>query len=570
MHLDEPPVRAPGAGTLANVPSSPGEVDAAGRARLGSRNEPGSGSSQRSRLERYVWLGTAVVLAVSVALRFYTRSPLWLDEALTVDIASRPLRELPHLLSHDGAPPLYYVMLHVWMGVFGTGNLATRSLAGVIGVINMPVAWLAGFRVGSRWWSLDEADPGEQAARRARGRVTGWATLLLFATSPFAVYYDTEARMYGLALLLGTLGIIAITQVLRRPRWQPALGVAAVASAALYTHYWALYVCAVVGVGALWCAWRGPHRKAALYVVGSLVVAGISFIPWFPIFYFQLKHTGTPWAQPAGYAVLVHAFTQFAGGNSAPGRALALLFFFLVVLAIFGAASGRYQVQLDLLTRSGVRAILAVVLATLVLAVVGGQLSGSTFVDRYTSFVTVPALIAFAYGVTAIGDRRVQVGVTGLAVVLGLAAAVPNATLLRTQAGQVAHAIEASIRPGDVVAYCPDQLGPSVSRELGDRPLEYTFPRGTPPEIVDWVNYKQVIDAASPLAFAHFVEREAAGHTIWYVSASTYPEFGSDCARIAADLAQYGRRRQIVADTPSDTPFEVYEGMFLTRFTPPA
>ena len=55
---------------------------------------------------------------------------MWLDEALTVNIAKAPLHLIPHLLRADGAPPLYYLLLHFWMKVFGTSDLGARSLSG--------------------------------------------------------------------------------------------------------------------------------------------------------------------------------------------------------------------------------------------------------------------------------------------------------------------------------------------------------------------------------------------------------------------------------------------------------
>ena len=71
--------------------------------------------------ELHGWLQTAVkvavvlVLVAGLVLRFWTRSALWLDEALTVNISTQPLHTLPSYLKHDGAPPLYYVLLHFWM-----------------------------------------------------------------------------------------------------------------------------------------------------------------------------------------------------------------------------------------------------------------------------------------------------------------------------------------------------------------------------------------------------------------------------------------------------------------------
>jgi mannosyltransferase len=95
----------------------------------------------------------------------------------------------------------------------------------------------------------------------------------------------------------------------------------------------------------------------------------------------------------------------------------------------------------------------------------------------------------------------------------------------KTQAPQVADVIRARARPGDVVLYCPDQLGPSVSRLLsGTRGLEQlTFPRGDRPELVDWVDYKERRDRVNTDAFARQVaDRAAPDSTIWYVIATQY------------------------------------------------
>src|ERR1051325_2259176 len=71
------------------------------------------------------------VLVAGLVFFFWTRSDLWLDEALSVNIARLPLRDLPTALKHDGAPPLYYVLLHVWTAVLGSGDWAVRALSGV-------------------------------------------------------------------------------------------------------------------------------------------------------------------------------------------------------------------------------------------------------------------------------------------------------------------------------------------------------------------------------------------------------------------------------------------------------
>ena len=85
-----------------------------------------------------------------------------------------------------------------------------------------------------------------------------------------------------------------------------------------------------------------------------------------------------------------------------------------------------------------------------------------------------------------------------IAVVAGLIGSVQNIDTQRTQAPQVAAVINAQAKPGDIIAFCPDQLGPAVYRVIDD-PGQYkmvTFPRGTGPQFVDWVNYAKVVHAA--------------------------------------------------------------------------
>ena len=61
----------------------------------------------------------AVIVIGGIILRFYTHSALWLDEALTVNRARLPLSQIAGSVKQDGAPPLYYYLLHFWMRIFG-------------------------------------------------------------------------------------------------------------------------------------------------------------------------------------------------------------------------------------------------------------------------------------------------------------------------------------------------------------------------------------------------------------------------------------------------------------------
>ncbi|MGO9027564.1 MAG: glycosyltransferase family 39 protein [Acidimicrobiales bacterium] len=496
-------------------------------------------------------VATVVVVVVGVVLRFWTRSDLWLDEALTVNIARLPLRELPSFLRRDGAPPLFYVLLHVWMGLFGQSNLAVRSLSGVMGVATIPLIWLAG--------------------RRIAGRNGAWAAMLLLASSPFAVRYDTEARMYALVALLTVLGFLALDRVLQRPRPGNLVAVAAVTGLLLYSHYWSLYLVATVFVWLGFEAWRGrpAWRRHALPAMGAVAVGGLTFVPWVPIFVYQSAHTGTPWATPANFAAMVDAVASFAGGATSQGRALALIYFALVGLGLFGVATDRRHIELDIRTRPLGRPLGVVIAGTLALAIAGGFLTNSAFDPRYASVVFVPLILLVAVGLGTFADRRVRLIILAVAVVAGLAASFPNVTTDRTQAGEVAAAIARRAKPGDVVAYCPDQLGPAVDRLLpADTYRQITFPRGTGPEFVDWVDYAAATRAGKPAEFATHLESMAgAGHQIFVVWAPGYQTLGTKCEQIVETLQAAGSGYTLhnLVQLNATT---FYQPMNLYQFTP--
>jgi hypothetical protein len=495
-------------------------------------------------------IGTGLVLVAGLVLRFCTTSDLWLDEALTVNIAKLPIHEIPSYLRRDGAPPLFYVLLHLWMEVFGSSDGAVRALPGVFGVATLPLVWLAGRRLG--------------------GRTAAWGATLLVASSPFAIRYDTETRMYSLVALLTVCGFLALDRALRRPRPGNLVAVAAVTGLLLYSHYWSIYL---IGTMVLWLAyqaWRGrpEWRRGARAALVAGLVGCLTFLPWLPIFLFQSKHTGTPWATPASFAAMVNAIASFAGGGTSQGRGLALVYFALAGIGLFGLATDRLHIDLDIRTRSRGRPLGIAFAGTLVAAILGGLVSNSAFDARYASVVFVPLVLLVALGLTVFRDRHVRAGILALAVVLGIASALPNVTTNRTQAGQVARAIAASGRPGDVVAYCPDQLGPAVDRLLPTgRYQQITFPRQTGPTYINWVDYGEAVQAASPLTFAEKVEAMAAGgHQIFVVWAAGYQTYGVKCEGILQTLAadpSYHVTNLVAVDSQA-----FYQPMALVRFSP--
>jgi hypothetical protein len=188
--------------------------------------------------------------------------------------------------------------------------------------------------------------------------------------------------------------------------------------------------------------------------------------------------------------------------------------------------------------RPGIEPVAAVTVGTLLLAVALSELAKTAFVARYTAVVLPLFLLVMAAGVTVLPGRRFRAAALAVLVLTGLFAGKDANTQPRTQAGQVDAVLNVQAQPGDLVVFCPDQLGPAVDRLLQVKGVtEITFPRAIGPQRVDWVDYKKVIAATDVGTFAQSaLARLGSGHTLWLVWKDGYPGLGGDCGYLRSWL----------------------------------
>lgn len=177
--------------------------------------------------------GLLALVLVGVGLRIHGLGDesLWNDEiaslhdaqALGPDVILEQLRV---------ARPLYYVLLRPWIEVFGTSEVAMRSLSVMIGVATIPAVYYLGLELYGH-----------------RTAIVG-AALLTF--SRFHVRWSQDVRMYALLGLLATLSMLTFVRYLEHgDRRRRALYVATTA-ALVYTHlYGVLLLLAQAGYGSL-------------------------------------------------------------------------------------------------------------------------------------------------------------------------------------------------------------------------------------------------------------------------------------------------------------------------------
>jgi uncharacterized membrane protein len=470
-----------------------------------------------------LWSAAALL---AVALRSWAAGPLWLDEAQSVAIARLPVSSLLAALRQDGSPPLYYLLLHAWIAGIGSGAWATRLLSGLVSTAALPLFFL----VGSRLSGTGHAAAGPATA--------GALTVLLAAVNPWLVRYSGEVRMYGLVVLLVLLLILALEQARQRPGVGPASGVAVTAGALLLTHYWAMFALGVLSLAAAGVAgWGRAGRSAARWVLIGLAGGWLLFLPWLPSFVFQLGHTGTPWARGAVPGDLLRLVVDW---SSAAVPAAAALTLPVVLLLARGAARRPVGMALS-----------AWVVATLGVAYTASTISGAAMVSRYSAVVVAPVVLLIAVGVLSLRPVPRRVAAGGLATAW-LVTSVAVVTTPRTQAGEIAAAINHRARPGDTVLYCPDQLGPAVTRLLQVPVAQATFPDAADPSRVNWVRYAERQHQRYAEEFVSQVLPEAQPQAqLWLVFAEGYRAVDPACVVLIQRLTtEFGAPAVLVPARP--------------------
>ncbi len=221
-----------------------------------------------------LWLATGIgLLAAGLRLYGLGRKPLWYDEAFSVFIARQPLGRIGSLVAvNDAHPPLYYYVLHQWVGAFGSSELAVRGLSAVLGIAAaiLTYAFVNGLR----------ANRGEAGLAAA-----------LVAVSPLQILHSQEARMYPLLTVLVVLSWMALWHGIQRPNLISWALYVLFTTLMLYSHYYGFLV---LGSQALCVLILPKARRLAGSWAMSAGVAAVLYIPWLPALLWQLQ-SGRGW-----------------------------------------------------------------------------------------------------------------------------------------------------------------------------------------------------------------------------------------------------------------------------------
>lgn len=272
--------------------------------------------------------GTAWALAglllLGLGLRLYhLGTGLWFDEIETlVEYVRLPLGQILRDYHSNNQHPLYSVLAHLSLGVFGESGAALRLPAALLGTASLAAYYRLAVRIVDR-----------------REALLGTA-LLTF--SYHHLWFSQDARGYSGLLLLSLLATLALIRLLdeRTTRWGVVAGYGVSAGLAVYIHPTAVLLAVAHALILGWAWWSsrstnprlGPRALAALAC--AALVGLVLYLPMLRQVVTTLTGRNphgaeTAWQSPLWF--VAESLRSLAGGL--PGGWMGVLAAALVLLA---------------------------------------------------------------------------------------------------------------------------------------------------------------------------------------------------------------------------------------------
>lgn len=366
-------------------------------------------SPVRRQVSTLGWLLVVLVVAAGLRLHRLTEVSYWFDEGFCLRMADFPLFEMLGRATEDPHPPFFYLLLKVWIGVFGDSPVAARLLGVVCGLS----AVVGIFLFVREAYRQDDGDgqnfPGTYAAVLAAA---------LVALSPSHIHWSLLIRMYALGTALAAFSSYFLMRALRRnSKRRDWACFTATAILLAYTHYFGLFTVAALYCYAFGHAGLSRHAGDSSSVVERMrpvvISAGCFYVAWLPWLIPFLDHrqlvdekfripplTFRMFAATLYSSLDLQLWRSFSRGA---GLLIVQAWFVVVVGTLLGRRPADYYLAL---------AASLPVLAALVVSL----LMRHIFVQRYFLFVQMFAITCVAVLVARIPWKGVRIVVSLLVV----------------------------------------------------------------------------------------------------------------------------------------------------------
>lgn len=292
---------------------------------------------------------------------------LWGDESFTAVASQENFRRMLEIVAKDTAPPLYYILLFIWTRIFGSSEIAIRSLSVFLYLGTIIFVYL----IAKKIWN----------------KKTAFLAALLTLANPFLFPFAFEGRMYAILVFFITLSFYFFIA-------KNNLGYILASTAALYSHHYAALALIFQFFWRLFENIKKPgfKKKPGFHwfkFIKPYFFIGLLYLPWLYPLYKQITMVSTGfWLGKPALKDLITIYLKYLIGEKVIFSWQKYLLVLPIIILILKKWKCKKRENLILL---------GWILIPVILAFLLSQGKTSLFYDRYLIFI-IPGFMLLLAG----------------------------------------------------------------------------------------------------------------------------------------------------------------------------
>lgn len=231
-----------------------------------------------------------LIIFAGAALRLFnlTYKSLWYDEALSLSFTEYDWKDI---FSHRYiARPVYFLILKLWVSLFGYSELSARLPSVIFGVLSIILIY--------------------KLAKELFGEGSGLISAVILSLSSYHIYYSQEARNYSLFLFLGLSSMLIFVKILNKEDAKLLLLLVLINILLLYTHLFGIFIVIIQSI--FFIIFLRKIKLKKLWIIGQVILI-IAILPFFTVLV-NYPHEIDFITKP-NFRSLVEAFEVFGYGG---------------------------------------------------------------------------------------------------------------------------------------------------------------------------------------------------------------------------------------------------------------
>lgn len=367
-------------------------------------------------IEKYFWALSFFFMLICSLTAFYFCSlkvSVWYDEAYTMAMVKHSFAGIINITSWDVHPPLYYLLLKVYILIVGDNSILAIRIFSLLGI--SATFFLALFPV-----------------RRLLGKTTAFIFIVLLSLMPVTQYLGTEMRMYSWAMFFVLGGSVYAYDAYKNSTFVAYFTMTLFAVCSAYTHNYAVVAVGFIYILLIASVYRKDRQIRNVII--SMVVFFLAYSPWIPSILRQIGRVQEDYwigaLTPRDILLFSyyffspkdpeHPYTVFSTPTMAIGLSIMLV---LIGIIAFIIIKKQLKKPVDKTLIAG-NAFFAVYLLTVIATSIFSLTVKPIIISRYTTCVLGPLLLGISiYITTLIRDRHRTILILSFAMLIILTVA---------------------------------------------------------------------------------------------------------------------------------------------------